>query len=138
MQDIPRVVLDTNILVSGVLFPGKPRAVLDLAIEGKIEAVSSRELLEEFQGVLGRPKFRLQTVEVHAIADELESILTVVFPERRVSAIKDDPDDNAVLECALEARAAMIVTGDSHLLGIEGFEGMRILTADEFLREMAK
>ncbi len=133
-----RVVLDTNILISGVLFPGKPRAVLELAIEGKIEAVSSRALLEEFSGVLERPKFRLQTVEVHAIAEELEAILLIVFPERRVSAIKEDPDDNAVLECALEAKADMIVTGDSHLLKLKGFRGIEILTADEFLEKIKK
>ena len=136
MRDIPRIVLDTNILISGVLFHGKPRSVLDLAIEGRIESVSSRKLPEEFQEVLGRPKFRLQTVEVHAIADELESILTLVFPRRRVAAITEDTDDNSVLECALEAEADMIVTGDSHLLKLENFRGVGILTADEFLQRI--
>jgi putative PIN family toxin of toxin-antitoxin system len=138
MQSPPRVVLDTNILISGVLFQGKPRSVLESAIEGKIEAVSSTELLTEFRGVLERPKFNLRALEAHAIADELESILTIVFPSRTISAIRDDPDDNTVLECALEAKADMIVTGDSHLLELQVFEGIEIVTADEFLKKTAR
>ena len=59
-----------------------------------------------------------------------------VEPRRRVSAVKDDPDDNRILDCALAARAAIIVSGDAHLLRLSGFEGIAILTPSNFIRNV--
>lgn len=131
---VVRVVLDTNVLISAVLFGGKPRDVFRLAIQGRIDAFTSPALNGEFRDVLSRPKFKLTAENCFLIYKEIETVIMMVFPKTTVAVIRSDPDDNAVLECALEAQADTIVTGDPHLLDLAEFKDTRIVTPAAFLQ----
>ena len=133
---IPRVVLDTNVLISGVLFGGKPRLIIESVVKGKIKAYLSPVILDEFKDVIARPKFGLGHETSFAITREIEDIFLFVFPKIVIKRIKDDPDDNAILECALAADAEYIVTGDPHLLSLDSFKGIQILTPATFLTDL--
>ncbi|NOY70456.1 MAG: putative toxin-antitoxin system toxin component, PIN family [Deltaproteobacteria bacterium] len=128
-----KVVLDTNVLISGILFGGNPRQILELVIQGKIDAYISPAILTEFREVLIRPKFGLSQEKCFSIAKEIEDIFCIVFPHITVDLIKDDPDDNIILECALAADVQFIVTGDSHLLSLRLFEKIKIISPAMFV-----
>ncbi len=135
-MSVPRVVLDTNVLISGVLFGGKPRRIIESVVKGKINAYLSPVILDEFKDVIARPKFGLGDETSFEITREIEDTFLFVFPKIVIERIKDDPDDNAILECALAADAEYIVTGDPHLLGLDSFKGIQILTPATFLTEL--
>ncbi len=136
-----RVVLDTNIIVSGLLWHGSPRRVLDVARDGIIELYTSSALLEELQDVLSREKFakRLEVVKVTAqnLTEGYAALATVVEAEPIEPVILHDPDDDAVLACALVADCEMIVSGDEDLLDLKNYQEIRILTAAGFLEEIS-
>jgi putative PIN family toxin of toxin-antitoxin system len=116
-----KVVLDTNVLISGILFGGNPRQILEIVIQGKIDAYISPAIFTEFREVLIRPKFGLTQEKCFSIAKEIEDIFCFVFPRITVDVVKDDPEDNIILECALAAGVKYIVTGDPHLLKLASF-----------------
>jgi uncharacterized protein len=129
----PRVVLDTNVLISAIAFGGRPREVLEKVISGTFAMAISAEMLAEFQGVLEGRKFRYPSAIVRTIVNELLAVSELVRPTMKVEQIKADPADNRILECALESRAACIVTGDRHILELGQFEGIPILDVAAFL-----
>ena len=129
----PRIVLDTNVLISAVVFGGKPREVLEKVIAGWFTMAISAEMLAEFQGVLEGKKFRYPAAIVRNIVSELVAVSELVRPTMKVEHIKADPADNRILECALESRAACIITGDRHLLELGEYEGIPILEVAAFL-----
>ena len=129
----PSVVLDTNIYVSSVFWVGKPHTIVELAIDKKIDVYTSPEILAELENVLKR-----DFVEDHDfIESQIALILEyakVVRPMNKTYIVKDDPDDNKIVECAITAGANYIVTGDPHLLKLKEVLGIKIVTADEFLK----
>jgi putative PIN family toxin of toxin-antitoxin system len=129
----PSIVLDTNVLISAIVFGGRPREVLEKVISGTFAMAISAEMLDEFQGVLEGRKFRYPGAIVRTIVNELLVVSELVRPTMRVKVIKADPADNRILECALESRAACIVTGDRHLLELGEFQGIPILEVAAFL-----
>ena len=130
----PKLVLDSNVLISAVVFGGKPREVLELAVKGRVEIAVSDAILDEVRGVLRGRKFQYPESIVHALIGEIEELSDFVEPGERSCAIRDDPEDDRVLECAVASGADFIVTGDSHLLALRSFRQMRIMNPDEFLR----
>ena len=135
-----RTVPDTNIVISGLLWRGKPRQILDAARDGIIELCTSPVLLEELEDVLSREKFARRLAAANATVQDLVSgyraLATVIEAEPIEPVILVDPDDDAVLACALSADAEIIVSGDSDLLDLKEHKGIRILTATEFLAEL--
>jgi putative PIN family toxin of toxin-antitoxin system len=129
----PRIVLDTNVLISAIVFGGRPREVLEKVIAGRFTMAISAEMLAEFQWVLEGRKFRYPAAIVQNIVTELLSVSELVRPTMQVEQIKADPADNRILECALESRATCIVTGDRHLLELGKYEGIPILEVAAFL-----
>jgi putative PIN family toxin of toxin-antitoxin system len=121
------VVLDTNVLISGFLFDGKPRELLRKVIAGSIRCSLSEPILREFAEVLRRPKFGVPYGASQLIIQELNAICEVVTPSLRINAIGNGPDDDRILECAVEAKADFLVTGDKHLLELGSFKGIDIL-----------
>ena len=97
-MNVGSVVLDTSVLISAILFGGKPRDLLQLIIQGQIDAFISPALEKEFRDVLSRPKFKLTIEECFLIYKEIETLMVMVFPKTSVKVIRSDPDDNAVLE----------------------------------------
>jgi len=125
-----RVLLDTNVLVSAVLFGGLPRELLQRALRGDLEVVTSVRLMAEFQEVLVE-RFGLAPEIAQAARSEYEQLAVLVRP-RRVPRIARDPDDNEVLAAAVMGRADFIVTGDRDLLALERYGGRPILSPREF------
>jgi putative PIN family toxin of toxin-antitoxin system len=132
----PHIVLDTNVLVSALLFGGPPREILEMVVARAVNCSLSPPILDELKDVLQRPKFGFSSQQAMAIVEELSVLCTIVSPFERISVIGADPDDDRMLECALEARADAIVSGDAHLLKLGRHEGIRILSPSEFLRMM--
>lgn len=133
----PRLVLDTNILISGLLFGGPPRALLELALERLIELLTSAPLEHELERVL-HAKFpeRLDAVILET-QGALFDLAVHIEPAESLSVIKEDPDDNRVLECAVSGRADAIISGDRHLLALGSFRGIPILTPQAALARWA-
>ena len=128
------VVLDTNILISAIVFGGKPRQVFDMVIRGEVKLALSPYLLEELQGVLEGPKFRYPHAMTNTILHELIDMAELVSPVKKFDVVKRDSDDNHVLECAFTAKVDFIISGDEDLLSLKSFQNIPILTADEFLK----
>lgn len=133
-----RIVLDTNVLISAVLFGGPPRQVLELVISGAVDCTLSIPILDEIRHVLYRPKFGFSPEQSFQLLEELHAVCDVINPTIRLNAVTSDPDDNMVLECALESGASFIVSGDRHLLDLVEFRGIRIVTPSEYLKQIAE
>ena len=128
-----RVVLDTNVIVSGLNFPGNERLVLDLALRGRFELYLSPFILEEVSRVLVR-KFGWAEERSAQALRALRDAATAIEPRRLPEVIAGDHADNRILECAEAAAADYLVTGDRrHLLPLEEHRGARILNAPLFL-----
>ena len=131
-----RVTADSNVYVSAFNFGGAPQRLLDLAESGAIQLVIAEPLIEEILDVLGR-KLGWSAGELRMARERLRHYAELVIPSERVDAVKDDPDDNRVLECALGGRSEVIVTGDKDLLRLGEFRGIRIVRVAELLEELA-
>ena len=130
-----RVVADTNILVSALQFGGKPKQLLDLAVDGQIELAVSEAIIAEALRVL-RDKFE-RTPEWLAEADrQIRVVARLVEPTESITAIEADPTDDRILECAVAAESEVIVSGDRHLLDLKSFRGMPIQRVADFLRTL--
>lgn len=131
-----KVVVDTNVLVSALVFPGGvPEQVYRLAIEGGIALVASPPLLSELGRVLTE-RFDWQDDYVRAALAQIVRIGEIVDPVERVSVIADGPDDDRVLEAAQTAGAAVIVSGDRHLLSLGRWEEIAMVGPAEFLADL--
>jgi len=125
-----RVVLDTNVLLSAILFKGLPRSLLESALKGEIDLVTSPTLLTELEELLHR-KFDFPIEFARATRMEMESLADVVTPTD-ISHVARDPDDDEVLAAAVAGGSETIVTGDRDLLSLGTHEEIRILTPAEF------
>lgn len=128
-----RIVLDTNIVISALFWKGNQRKILDLVRARKYELLSSIDIERELIRVLGYPKFGLTPAEILPIINDYNSYIQKVVITSRVDAIKEDPTDNIFLECAKDGKAQYIVSGDHHLLDLNIYENIAIVTAKEFL-----
>ena len=129
-----RVVCDTNVLLSMLGLPGRRLEILWEVIErGGIELVLSEFILEEFSRNLLR-KIKLAEAETAEILRTLSDYAEIVSPRQRVSVIRQKENDNRILECALEASADALITGNfKHIRPLGSFRGIEILTPREFL-----
>ena len=133
-----RVVLDTNVIVSGLNFPGNERMVLELALRGRFELCLSWFILGEVSGVLTRKFGWDQERAVRAIST-LQNASTVVEPPRLEEVIEGVHADNRVLECAVAANADYLATGDRrHLLPLGEHRGASIVNAPRFLSSLGQ
>ena len=128
-----RVILDTNVIVSALNFPGNERLVLELALRGRFELCLSRFILDEVAGVLTR-KFDWDEDRAAQVLQGIENGATVIDPPRLPELIEGGHADNRILECAVAAGADYLITGDRrHLLPIGEHQGTRIVNAPRFL-----
>ncbi len=131
------VVLDTNILVSGVLFEkGNEAEILHSAANGEIDIIISPDILEEFVDVISRPKFQLTDDDVSAAYQFILSFVKLTVPTGNVRIRIRDSEDLKLLECVQETKARYLVTGDKDLLELGTFNRTLILTPSQFLRKM--
>lgn len=137
-----RVVLDTNVIVSHYIVPqGKPAQILARWEEGAFDLVVSPPLLDEIREVLCCPRIRkrhqFHDTEIDARIERIQTFALVVRPDLRIHAVVDDPDDDALVECAVAGNAEFIVTGDQHLLALGNYNGIQIVTPAIFLAYLA-
>jgi len=133
-----KITVDTNILISAAFWLGNPHRIIKKVEDGKLKLVLSAEILEEFEEILRQDKFRLKLENMNAAISDVVNKLTemseVVGISSRIKAVKEDPDDDKVLECAVNGKADFIVSGDRHLLEMREYRGIKIVTAKEMLK----
>ena len=134
-----KVVFDTNVFVSGLLWQGKIGELFDLVRNGVIAVCISRDILAEFERVLAYPKFVSQLAAIHktpqeVIDDFLEIAEYYVAEKLPTTVIFNDPSDDMFLACALTAGARFIISGDKHLISLKYFHGVSILSPAQFLK----
>lgn len=130
-----RVVLDTNIFISSV--PGGALGViLDQWKSGKFTLVISDSIAREYLAVLNRPKFKIPDYEIVSVTDYLLTTAEFVTPDEKLEIIVADPADNKFLEAAVAGNVNFIVSGDNHLLQIESFRGIPIVTGYAFVTKL--
>lgn len=127
-----RAVLDTNVVVSSLLFHGQASHLVPLWQARRFVPLVSRPILREYLRVLAYPKFRLTAEEVRQAIEELLPYAEPVSPVKRLRVIRD-PADNRFLECAVAGKAQYLVSGDKDLLSLRSFQGISIVTVGEFL-----
>lgn len=128
-----KVVFDTNIYLSAIIFGGNPRQCLELARRKEFILFSSKAILLELAKTL-QDKFFWSHKETQEVIKGLAIFTKVISPKTRMNFIKDDPKDNRILECALETRADYLVSGDKkHPLSLKKFEKTPIISAKQFL-----
>ena len=136
-----RVVLDTNVVASALLWGGTPERLIELAGEGTLEFFTSEALLAELAGILGRSKFaqklRQKNVSAAEIVARYREIAEAVESAPIQEAALRDPDDAAVLACALAARAEVIVSGDADLHALGNYQGISVLSPADCLKRVA-
>ncbi len=130
------IVPDTSLLIAGSLFPsGAGGFVLDSWRSGEVGFVLSMPILDELEGVLRRNE--IPEHEIYYIRNVLAFHSKIVEPQKKITIIKDDPD-NRILEAAAEGKADFIVSNDKHLLDLKEFEGIKIMTREnmaQWIRE---
>jgi uncharacterized protein len=130
-----RLVLDTNVVASGLLWNGTPARLIDAAQSAEIEVFTSRVLLAELTRILRRAKFAKAIAASRLSLDDLvlgyAEIAQLVQPTRIAPVVITDPDDDHVLACAIAARADLIISGDSDLLNLNSYQGIQIVSPSE-------
>lgn len=131
-----RAVLDTNVVMSAVFFGGVPLKIVRAAFTRKIELVASKAALSEYREVAERLHGQFPAVNYRRPLAILESKLTVVRPVALGETICRDPDDDAILACAIGGNAKVICSGDGDLLALDGFRGLEIMRPADFCLRM--
>ena len=137
-----RVALDTNLVVSGLLWGGTPGRIIDWITERTIEAVTSEALIQELVRILDREKFRSKlatknrtTGQIVALYAQLADIVEPAVLPATIPGLLD-PDDRHILACAVAARADLIISGDKRVRQIQTYQGIPIVSAAEALRRI--
>jgi len=129
------VVIDTNVMVSALLkSTGAPSKILDSWVQGRFVLIVSQEILDEYFEVLVRKAIEPDLVGV--LSRRMTRYAHLVRPKERLNVVEQDASDNKFLECALEAYAEYIVSGDRHLLDLKRFGETEIVTPSRFLKLM--
>ena len=127
-----KVVIDTNVYISAIFWNGNPRKIIELGRDGKIEIYTSKDIIGEISDVLMR-KFKLESYDVERILIDFSSFTILVNPIQSLKIIKQDPDDDKFIECAVSCDADYIISGDRHLINLKEYKDIRILNPLEFL-----
>jgi putative PIN family toxin of toxin-antitoxin system len=134
-----RVILDTNVFVSALLFRGETAKLVRWWQEGKIVPVVTGETYDELVNVLKYPKFKLSAEEIKAVMnEEVLPYIDVIEVTHPVKGTSPDPEDDKFLSCAVSGKTTYLVTGDKELLSLGKYRGFRIIGVKEFIEKMEK
>jgi len=136
---LKKVVLDTNTLISGILWDGNEAKIIEKAERKEIQLFTSQKILKELEEVLKREKFSKKLegkkYTVNEAVTKIALIAVLIESTHKINVIKEDPDDNRVLECAVSAKADVVISGDGHLLSLKNYAGIDIIPASEFIKQ---
>lgn len=130
-----KVVLDTNVIISAILFGGKPQQILELIFTSQAKGFLSRFIIAEVCGVL-RKKFNFSQPKIDQIEELLVDSFEIIEPDFSLNLIKGQSNDNRILESAVAARADFLISGDTkHILPLRKVKGVKVVSPDEFLKQ---
>lgn len=133
-----KIVLDTNVLISGIFFAGPPYQILKAWQEGKIKIALSEDILIEYQRVAEELSKQFPSVEIDQILELLVIHAEIVNIDGFEVTVCEDPDDNMFISCALASKSKIIVSGDKHLLKISGYQEIEVFKPRFFLDKYLK
>lgn len=130
-----KVIIDTNVLISGIFFGGAPDKILRAWRKGKLELIVSAEILEEYLVVCERISQRYPSIDVREILLLIAQNSTLVDSPVLPEPVSSDPDDDKFLACAIASGSKLIISGDSDLLTITGYQGISVIKPRSFTDE---
>jgi len=131
-----KVVIDTNVIISAILFGGIPGELISLWKSSRIKPLASKEIIDEYIKVFAYPKFELSEVEINYILYfEILPYFNIVETKLGRVIVKKDPSDDKFIHCAKAGEARLIISGDRHLLALRKYQNIKILTPFQFLKE---
>jgi putative PIN family toxin of toxin-antitoxin system len=137
--EVTRVVIDTNVVVSALLFAGVPGKLIPLWKGGRIRPLVSKQIIAEYLRVLSYPKFELSEEEINfLLCQEILPYFEIVTVKPGRLIVKEDPSDDMFIRCALDGKAKMIISGDQHLLALKSHGKIKILTPSEFFKQFVE
>jgi len=128
-----KIVLDTNVFISGIFFSGMPSQILQYWRQKKLQIILSKDILDEYQRVAGSLSIKFPSIDIMPIIELITIHGKFVDTQGLNITVCEDPDDNKFIECAIASDTKVIVSGDKHLLRINGYEGITVLKSREFL-----
>jgi putative PIN family toxin of toxin-antitoxin system len=133
-----RITVDTNILVSATFWTGASDKIIEKVEKKEIELVLSKEIMEEYVRVLNykdiQDKIKDKNLEMNRTVEKITVISKFVAPTQKFKVVKDDETDDKFIDCAVEGKVDYLVSNDKHLLKIKEFQGIKIITPEEFLK----
>jgi putative PIN family toxin of toxin-antitoxin system len=137
-----KVTLDTNILISGSFWKGDSYKILLLIETQQIICILSPNIIEEYKEVMESEeiteKIFNKNLAINKIINYIILTATIISPTSKLKVVKKDPDDNKIIECAVEGKSDFIITNDKHLLNLKKYKKIKIITPEEFLRKLEK
>jgi putative PIN family toxin of toxin-antitoxin system len=127
-----KIVLDTNVLVSGIFFSGPPAEILRAWSQGKFKLVLSPEILDEYTRVSAELADKFPDIDFRHILDLVVVRSDVCSPDALPQQVCEDPHDDKFVAAAIDTRTKIIVSGDKHLLRVSGYQGVSVLTPRQF------
>ena len=134
-----RAVLDTNVVISALLFSGPPSQLVPAWQSGRLRPIMSARIFDEYLRVLAYPKFKLTPAEIRGLIEEelLPFIETVQSPPLPIANLRD-PDDSKFVACALAANVRWLVSGDNDLLSLKRVQSVEIVSVTAFLHQLKR
>jgi putative PIN family toxin of toxin-antitoxin system len=133
-----KIVLDTNVFVSGVFFNGPPHHILQAWRDGKVQLVISPEILDEYSRVGEALSESFPAIDLRPILELVTVNADMISPAESAGPICDDLDDDKFFLCAISARCKLIVSGDKHLLAKSGYGGVQVLKPRDFVETILR
>lgn len=130
-----RVIIDTNVLISGIFWSGIPHQILQLWKSGKLELVISLDILEEYHRVAETISKKFPQIDISTILELISLHSVMVDISKPYPKITADPDDDKFMVCAEASNTEIVISGDSHLLDVNGYKGIQVLTPRQFIKQ---
>jgi len=128
-----RVILDTNVFISGIFFSGPPSRILKALADQKFHLVLSQQILDEYQRVSEDLSFKFPSIDIAPIIELITIHGLFIDTHGYTLPVCEDPDDNKFIECAVASNCEIIISGDKHLLKLSEFRGIAILNPRDFV-----
>jgi len=128
-----RVILDTNVFISGIFFSGPPSQILKAWANQSFQIVLSQQILVEYQRVAEELSSKFQSIDILPIIELVTIHGQFVDTQSFDISVCEDPDDDKFLECAVAGKCKTIISGDKHLLKLSGYEGITVWSPRNFV-----